>query len=298
MNQSVDEILEYNKRLDETPYTLNREAGRAQQRFYPRPFDEYFFHRYQKKYKLPIAGKNPEIFKEFYPYAERMQVKDLAQRKTMPVSQYAGYLIKNETIDFALAPDKIIRLLNELAHESLDLAIKAANSAENTANKEELNRFVNDSRIFVLATETMMAKEEAAILKACMLLENKYPKQQADDFLAKMEESVKKYKELYDLGQASYIKASFRMDWAPGLKEFEEDLQKQRDWLNKLKKQYNAVKVRGDTLIIGLIGDSTVASKSGWGSAFANRYNDKTKVLNFAKGGATLESLSGKLDEL
>lgn len=53
-----------------------------------------------------------------------------------------------------------------------------------------------------------------------------------------------------------------------------------------------------NTLTIGLIGDSTVASTYGWGPSFAHQFNDQTTVLNFAKNGATLESLSTKLDEL
>lgn len=51
-------------------------------------------------------------------------------------------------------------------------------------------------------------------------------------------------------------------------------------------------------LTIGLIGDSTVATTYGWGPAFEKRLDDRTKVLHFAKNGATLESLSKKLDEL
>lgn len=42
---------------------------------------------------------------------------------------------------------------------------------------------------------------------------------------------------------------------------------------------------------IGLIGDSTVASFYGWGPAFADRCNQQTTVLNYAKNGATLDSL-------
>jgi lysophospholipase L1-like esterase len=49
---------------------------------------------------------------------------------------------------------------------------------------------------------------------------------------------------------------------------------------------------------IGLIGDSTVAVQSGWGPAFASRFNDKVKILNYAKNGATLQALTKKLDEL
>lgn len=51
-------------------------------------------------------------------------------------------------------------------------------------------------------------------------------------------------------------------------------------------------------LTIGLIGDSTVATTYGWGSAFASKFNAQTSVQNFAKNGATLKSLSSKLDEL
>lgn len=51
-------------------------------------------------------------------------------------------------------------------------------------------------------------------------------------------------------------------------------------------------------MTIGLIGDSTVAVQSGWGPAFARRFNERANVLNYAKNGATLESLSRKLDAL
>jgi lysophospholipase L1-like esterase len=57
-------------------------------------------------------------------------------------------------------------------------------------------------------------------------------------------------------------------------------------------------RAQGQTITIGLIGDSTIASTYGWGPAFAHRFNDQTKVLNYAKNGATLESLSKNLDAL
>ena len=49
---------------------------------------------------------------------------------------------------------------------------------------------------------------------------------------------------------------------------------------------------------IGLIGDSTVAVQSGWGPAFAGRFEARVKIVNYAKNGATLQALSKKLDEL
>ncbi|TWT34677.1 rhamnogalacturonan acetylesterase [Blastopirellula retiformator] len=49
---------------------------------------------------------------------------------------------------------------------------------------------------------------------------------------------------------------------------------------------------------IGLIGDSTVATTYGWGPGFSKLVSSDTEVLNYAKNGATLDSLSHKLDEL
>jgi lysophospholipase L1-like esterase len=60
----------------------------------------------------------------------------------------------------------------------------------------------------------------------------------------------------------------------------------------------HTVEAQEKPLFIGLIGDSTVASMYGWGPAFAPQFNSKVKVLDYAKNGATLESLSKKLNEL
>lgn len=60
----------------------------------------------------------------------------------------------------------------------------------------------------------------------------------------------------------------------------------------------NAVAAQDKAITIGLIGDSTVATTYGWGPAFAKRFNDSVTVLNYAVNGATLDSLSGKLDQL
>lgn len=160
-----------------------------------------------------------------------MKVKDLAQRKCMPVSQYAEYLVKNEIVESTMTPDKVIRLLHELACEALVLAEKAAKAGGDSPHKAELRRFVTDSRIFKLATEALMAKEDAAILKACMLLDKTYDEKKGSAFLKKMEKSVQLYKKLHDLGQVCYSKASFRITWKNGLKEFQNDLAAQKKWL-------------------------------------------------------------------
>ena len=57
-------------------------------------------------------------------------------------------------------------------------------------------------------------------------------------------------------------------------------------------------KQEGKKVKIGLIGDSTVAPQSGWGPAFAKRFNMDTEILNYAVNGATLQSLAKRLDAL
>ncbi|MDG2221942.1 MAG: DUF1961 family protein [Rubripirellula sp.] len=60
----------------------------------------------------------------------------------------------------------------------------------------------------------------------------------------------------------------------------------------------SACRAEDTTVVVGLIGDSTVAEQSGWGPAFASRFNEHAKIFNYAKNGATLQALSNKLDDL
>ena len=60
----------------------------------------------------------------------------------------------------------------------------------------------------------------------------------------------------------------------------------------------HAAAEENQSITIGLIGDSTVADTYGWGPAFASEDDDQVVVLNYAENGATLDSLSGRLDDL
>lgn len=60
----------------------------------------------------------------------------------------------------------------------------------------------------------------------------------------------------------------------------------------------HAAVAKDKNITIGLIGDSTVADTYGWGPAFAAKGNGQVTVLNYAADGATLDSLSNKLDAL
>ncbi len=59
-----------------------------------------------------------------------------------------------------------------------------------------------------------------------------------------------------------------------------------------------AVTAQETKITLGLIGDSTVANTYGWGPALADKVGPSVTVLNYAVNGATLDSLSGKLDRL
>lgn len=236
MNQKLDQILTYNKNLSETPYTLYRETGRAGQRYYPRPFDSYFFKRYQKEYGAPEPGKQVEMYDAFASFKKRMGVDNLEQRHCMPVSQYAAGLESGKTTFATMTPDNVVLLLHKLATESLALAESMEAACTDPALKPELHRFVTDSQMYVLATQAMIHKENAAILKARMLLSKKADK--ADEFLREMEGSVKVYKKLAKLTKKTYHFANglLQYHWsAEGIREFYDDLDAQQKWLKAFK---------------------------------------------------------------
>jgi len=239
--QKVDEILGYNQSLEETPYTLYKETGRANQRYYPRPFDAYFFERYQEAYDMPQKGNLPEMYEEFYDYKVRMGVPDLEQRHSIPVNQYAKLLEEGRPANMALAPDKVITLLNSLAKESLEIANQALSMAKKSGvseeNIKELERFCTDSKLYILSTEVMIHKEQAAILKARMLINLNSGFE--EKFLYHMEQSVKIYEELAEFTSGTYLHGNdlIGSHWKDkGLKEFQDDLQKQREWLKETGK--------------------------------------------------------------
>nr|WP_320136644.1 GDSL-type esterase/lipase family protein [uncultured Amphritea sp.] len=60
----------------------------------------------------------------------------------------------------------------------------------------------------------------------------------------------------------------------------------------------HVVVANNKNVTIGLIDDSTVADTYGWGPGFEALTNDQVTVLNYAKNGATLDSLSNTLDSL
>lgn len=232
MNQNLDQILGYNESLAQTPYTLHREAGRAEQRTYPRPFDAYFFERYREEYDLPTPGEKVAMYDEFPPFRERMGIEHLAQRHVMPVTQYAALLEKGVKATSTMTPDKAVRLLHRLAEESLQIARQMVALGKAPEKQAELRRFVTDSQIYALATRAMIHKQDAAILKARMLASG--TQDHAEAFLREMEASVQVYEQLASQADGAYHFANGlrQYQWSrEGIREFRSDLQKQKQWL-------------------------------------------------------------------
>ena len=218
-NQDVDQILKARERIGDVPITLTRETGRTRQVYYSQPVDEYFFQRYKDRFGLG----------------------EPAGRISMPVAQYANELLAGCEVTKAMTPEKVCDLLCELADEAMESARAARAAATDPNAKAELDRFVTDSRMYVLATRAFRHKVCAAILKARML-------QAADaksggEFIRRMEQSVKVYEDLAKLTGQTYRNANDLMGrhWKrEGLAEFRKDLTAQRAWLAGFQKQSKA----------------------------------------------------------
>jgi len=128
-----------------------------------------------------------------------------------------------------MTPDKVVRLLGKLAAESLTLAQKMEAAWTNPTLQPELHRFVTDSQMYVLATQAMIHKENAAIAKARMLISGSSRK--ADEFLHEMEASLKVYEKLAVLTDKTYHFANGlrQYRWSKqGIAESREDLAAQK----------------------------------------------------------------------
>ena len=218
-NQGVDQILKAREQIDDVPITLTREAGRTRQVYYSQPIDKYFFQQYKDRYGLP----------------------DLTERTSMPVAQYAKELTAGRQVTKAMTPDKVCDLLCELADEAMASARAARAAATDSDAKPELDRFVTDSRMYVLATRAFRHKVCAAILKARMLHDPHAGP--GDEFLRHMEQSVEAYEDLAKLTDQTYRNANDLMGrhWKrEGLAEFRKDLTTQRAWLAKFQEQLKA----------------------------------------------------------
>jgi hypothetical protein len=212
-NQGVDDILKARTRIDDIPITLASETGRTRQIYYSQPVDSYFFDRYKEKYRLP----------------------GLTQRISMPVAQYAAELSSGREVINAMTPDKVCDMLCILAAEALKKALVAQDAISDPADREELNRFVSDSRMYVLATEALRHKVQAAIIKARILYTGQTD--MAELFIDHLEKAVAVYEDLAALTDQTYRNANDLMGrhWKrEGLAEFRKDLSDQQVWIKAL----------------------------------------------------------------
>lgn len=211
-NQGVDQILTARKQIDDVPVTLTKPAGLTRQLYYSQPVDQGFFDRYRARYDLP----------------------NLTERLSMPVAQYAHELAAGRTVTDAMTPDKVCDLLCDMAVEALEAARAAQAVGTTASDTEELQRFVTDSELYLLAAKAFRHKVQAAILKARMVETRNTDL--AAEFQKHMDQSVAVYEELARLTSRTYRNGNELMGshWnKQGLAEFQKDQAAQQQWLKE-----------------------------------------------------------------
>jgi len=176
------------------------------------------------------SGKNPLLI-------IRDWTLNMNFREQIP-ALYAEALSAERQVTEAMTPDKVCDLLCELADKAMESARAAQAAATAPAAKAELDRFVSDSQIYVLATRALRHKVGAAIFKARMLRAS--DADLGSKFLRHMEQSVAVYEDLAQLTDRTYRNANDLMGrhWkSEGLTEFRKDLATQRAWLARFRKQ-------------------------------------------------------------
>ncbi len=154
-----------------------------------------------------------------------------------PYTQYAEAMLASRQVTDAMIPDKLCDLLCTLSEEALESARAARAATTPSEAKAELDRFVTDSQMYVLATRALRHKVSAATLKARMLHAG-----QADlsnVFEKHMQQSVKIYENLAQLTDRTYRNANDLMGrhWKrEGLAEFRKDMATQTAWLAAFQK--------------------------------------------------------------
>ncbi|MHC4441858.1 MAG: carbohydrate-binding protein [Planctomycetota bacterium] len=209
--QSVDAILASRKSIEAD---LEANRGRLKPLLmafgqYPsRPVDGFFLDRYQREYELG----------------------HLRGRFSIPVAEYAEILAKGQQVTDAMTPDKMVDLLITMARESEALAGAAEASA--TRNKEEVSRYVTDSRAIRLLAEYYGAKVKAALEKRLWQLTGEAKHEAA--LFKHLNDSVAVYGQLVALTDKTYVAPSdlsIVLSWHRGLKAAEDDVARQKQFM-------------------------------------------------------------------
>ena len=203
----VDGILDARQTLDEGP--IKGATGHTGQRYYSRPIDAYTIELYQQRYGLD-------------------RVLDL---RSMPIAQYAAAVAKGESLEGYLLPLELLDLYVSMAESALALALET--KAVGGSDPEELQRFEQDSQCLVLTANYYRLKGQAAFAKRMLELtkEGRY----AEQFRARMRESVETYQNLVEYALQYYVAGSSMWDAKPWERTLEDtvkvEYERQMQWL-------------------------------------------------------------------
>lgn len=173
---NVDDILTYRWNLDDP--LPEGPAGLTHQRYYAQPVDAFTIERYQ-------ARHGPT---------------DLKDRRSLPVTQLGWEIAAGRDGRGFLRPDYLLDVYLGMIRESLEKA-RAARDIGGT-DRDELQRFVQDSQCLLLTVEYYQLKVQAALEKRLYQLTGEKARlSRLEDY---MERSVAKYAELIDFARQFY----------------------------------------------------------------------------------------------
>ncbi|HEY0944127.1 MAG TPA: hypothetical protein VGD81_02635 [Opitutaceae bacterium] len=173
---TVDDILSYRTRLDDP--RPEGPTGLTNQRYYSQPIDAYTLELYR----------------------ERHGGRALQDPRSLPVAQLAVELAAGRDATGFVRPDDLLDLYLDMARRSGDAARAAAALGGN--DPAELQRFVQDSECLILTVEYYRLKVLAALEKKRFQLTGE--KACLPRFRGLMEDSVKKYEELFTTARRYY----------------------------------------------------------------------------------------------
>ena len=201
----VDEILASRESLDDPE--LDGTVGLVNQRYSSRPVDEFTIERYLAQY--------PDT--------------RLKTRYSMPVAQYAELKANDETIDWAMSPDRLMDVYQLMAEEAVERAREAATLPN--SDPDEIARFITDAQALAATVQYYRCKIDAAILKRTLELTGNGE----TEFRDRMQTSVAAYEQLINLARRHYTAASSMFaarTWEGALEEkVRGDLHTQLEWL-------------------------------------------------------------------
>lgn len=188
-----------------------------------RPVDRVFYDRYRKKFDV------------FHPDPVGMTVREYVD--ALAAGDPTFSVIGRQNIQAILAqqivPPQVLELMFEMIDEAEQMALRAREAA--TKNRDEIDRFINDTGILRMITQSYHHKVMAAI--SLFLYEKKGKEEDRQAVLEHLAEALRITRELVERTDRTYINTTDLSmgethNWHGALKILERDFEKYTDMLS------------------------------------------------------------------